>query len=76
MLILPIHGITSIYLYFQFLSTVPYNFLSTGFLPPQLNLFLGIFEAIVNGIVFLVSLSHSSLLGYNNATDFWIFVSC
>ena len=70
MLILPIHGITSIYLYFQFLSTVPYNFLSTGFLPPQLNLFLGIFEAIVNGIIFLVFLSDSSLLVCKNATNF------
>ena len=66
MLILPIHqhsmylligDITYLYL-LQFLSSVSYNFPSTGLLHPWLNLFLGtsFFIAIVNGIVFLVSL--------------------
>ena len=49
---------------FQILSSVSYNFLSTGLLTPWLNLLLGInsFYAIVNGIVFLISLSYSLLL--------------
>ena len=56
-------GFTYLYL-LQFLSSVSYNFLSTGLLPPWLNLLLGIlfFDAIVNEIVFIVSLSDSSLL--------------
>ena len=52
-----------------------YNFLCIGILHPWLGLFLAIlFEAIVNGIVFLISLSVSLLLAYKNATDFWIFI--
>ena len=39
----------------------------------QEDLFL-LFEAIVNGIIFLISLSDSSLLAYKNATDFWIVI--
>ena len=31
-----------------------------------------LFEAIVNGIVFLISFSVSSLLSYKDTTDFWI----
>ena len=56
----------STYLYlFQFLSSASYNFPCTGLLHPWLGLFLGIlFEAIVNGIVFLISLSVNSLLAY------------
>ena len=67
----------STYLYLlQFLSSEFYNFLSTSLLYPWLNLFLGIlfFDAIVNGIGLLVSLSDCSLLVYKNATDFWIFI--
>ena len=65
----------STYLYpLQFLSSVSYNFPSTDLLlHPWLGLFLGIlffFEAIVSGIVFLTSLSVSSLLAYKNAADF------
>ena len=63
----------STYLYLQFFSSVSYNFLSTGLLQPWLGLFLGIFsllEAIMNGIIFLISLSVSLLLAYKNATDF------
>ena len=63
----------STYLYLpQFLSSVSYSFLSTGLLPPWLNLFLGtlFFVTIVNGIVFLVSFSDSSLLVYKNDIDF------
>ena len=33
-----------------------------------------LFEAIVDGIVSLISLSVSSLLAYKNATDFWILI--
>ena len=60
----------STYLYLlRFLSTVSYNFPSTGLIHPWLGLFLGIllFEAIINGIVFLISLSISSLLANKNA---------
>ena len=37
-----------------------------------------LFVAIMNDIVFLISLSVSLLLAYKNAIDFWIlmFVSC
>ena len=51
----------------QFPSLVSRNVPSTGLLHPWLGLFLGIFilfEAIVNGNVFLISLSISSLLAY------------
>ena len=67
----------STYLYLlELLSSVSYNFPSTGLLYPGLNLFPGILflVAIINWIVFLVSLSDSSLLVYKNATDFWIFI--
>ena len=66
----------SSYLYLlPFLSLVSYNFSSTGLLHPWLHLFLGFFfNAIVNGIVFLVSLSDSSLLVYKKATHYWIFI--
>ena len=64
------------YLYLLFLFLVSYNFPSTGLLYPWLDLLLGIlfFEAILNRIIFLISLSDSSLLAYKNATDFWILI--
>ena len=67
----------STYLYLpQFLSSVSYNFLSTsvyvlGYVTPR---YLILLETIVNGIVFLISLSVSSFLAYKNAIDFWILV--
>ena len=44
------------------------------FLHLWLNLFLGDFDAIINEIIFLVSISDSSQLVYKNETDFKIFV--
>ena len=35
-----------------------------------------LFDASINGIVLIISLSDSSLLVYTTATDFYIFVSC
>ena len=67
----------STYLYLlQFLSSVSYNFLSTGLtsLARFIHRYFILFEAIVNGIVFLVSLSDSLLLVYKNTTDFCIFI--
>ena len=64
-------------IFFNFLSSVSYNFLSTGLLHRWLGLFLGIFfffDAVASGIVFLVFLPDSSLLVYKNATDFWILI--
>ena len=64
----------STYLYFlQLISSVSYNFPSSHVLYPWLGLFLRILfllVAIVNGIVFLISLSVSLLLAYKNAADF------
>ena len=53
-----------------------YSFQSIGLLPPWLNLFLGILfsDAILKGIVFLLSLSDISLLVYRKATDFCILI--
>ena len=66
----------STYMYvFQFLSSMSYNFLSTGLLHPLLGLSLGnFFVAILNGIVFLIFVSVSLLLAYKDATDFWILI--
>ena len=72
MLILPIHEHRMCFHLFvsSSISSVSYNFPSTGHLPTLLNLFLGIFYTIVNGIVFLISLSNNSLLVYENTTNF------
>ena len=60
----------------QFLSTMSYNFLGTGLLllgyfSPR---YFILFDAIVNGIVFLISLSERSLFMYRNATNFCILI--
>ena len=52
-----------------------YSFADTGlyilrFIPKYFILF----DAMVNGVVVLISLSDSSLLAYRNATDLYIFV--
>ena len=71
MLILPIHLFV-----FSLISSVSYNFSSRGLFTSLVKFILGIFffEAIVNEIAFLVSLSGSSLLVYKNATEFWKFI--
>jgi len=54
-----------------------YSFQRTGLSPPWVSLFLGfflIFGANVNGTVFLIHLSATSLLEYRNATDFYILI--
>ena len=68
-----VYASTHLYL-LNFLSSVSYTFRSIGHLHPWLNLFLSILLFDVNGIIFLISLSDSSLLVYKNATDFWIFI--
>lgn len=48
-----------------------YDSPSIDLLPPWLSLFLVFFsDAIVNGIIVLISLSDSLLLVYKNAIDF------
>nr|KAF6462302.1 hypothetical protein HJG59_011337 [Molossus molossus] len=60
-----------------FLFSMTCSFLRIGPLFLWLSLFLGIiifFGTVVNGIVFLVSLSVSSSLLYKNAMDFLMFI--
>jgi hypothetical protein len=57
-------------LLFSSISSFIYNFHCSCVLPSELSLFLGIFEAIVNGIVLLIFFSLCSLLVYRKATDF------
>ena len=64
----------STYLYIlRFHSAVSYDFPNTGLLKFVHRYFI-LFEAIVNGIIFLISTSDSSSLVHKNATDFWIFI--
>ena len=68
---------TSTYLYLQFLSSVSYNFLSTGLLHPWLGLFLGILFFLMQlwiWLFFNFFLSVISLLAYKNATDLWVLI--
>jgi hypothetical protein len=53
---------------------VIYKFSLKGLWFPLLNLFLGIFEAIVNGILALNFLSVCLLLLCRKATDFFILI--
>jgi len=59
---------------------VSYSFQSTGPSPVWLDLLIGIllfiFGAIVNEIVFLISLSAASLLVHRNATYFPTLILC
>ena len=68
----------SIYFCFlQCLLLISYSFQCIDLSPHWLNLFLSIFilfDAIVNGIVFLISPSDSLLLVYKNSTNFWILI--
>ena len=56
----------------QFISSVFYSFLSRDLLSPIIPMYFIIFDAMVNEIVFLISLSDTSSLVYRNATDFCI----
>ena len=60
------------------LSAVSYRFQCTGLLPLLLPLFpaISLFLLDTNGIVFLISLSTSSLLVYRNTTDFCVLILC
>ena len=52
------------------------NFQSTGLLYPWLGYhsYFILYKAIVNGTVYLISLSVTSLMTYKNETDFWILI--
>ena len=58
----------------QLLSSVSYNFSSTGLLHPWLGSFLGILFFLKNILLEYSIYSFSSLLAYKNATDFWILI--
>ena len=80
MLICPIHEhsmcfqlfVSSSISFFSVLQYSKYRYFTSlvRFIPRYFILF----EAIVNGIVFLISLSVSLLLAYKNATDFLILI--
>ena len=59
-----------------FLSSASYSFLSTGLLPPFrfMPRYFILFDVMVNGIVFLISLSDTLLLVYGITTDFCILI--
>ena len=59
----------------QFLSSIFYSFQCTDILPLWLNIFLSIvFDAVVNGILFFISVSVNSLLMYRNYIDFCMLI--
>ena len=57
----------------QFLSSLSYSFQSTGLLLLWVGYFI-LFDAVVNVIVSLISLSDTSLLVYSNARDFCVLI--
>ena len=69
-------GTTTYTYHLQFLPSVSTMSYYTSFtsLITFIPRYFILFEAIVNGIIFLISLSVSSLLAYKNATDFWILI--
>ena len=78
-LILPIHEnryLSICFCHLQFLSSISYSFQSMSFtsLVRFIPRYFILLDAIVNGIVSLISLSDSSLLVYRNATDFCILI--
>ena len=61
----------------QFLSSASYSFWHTGLLPPLgkfIPRYFILFDAVVNGIVSLISLSDVLLLVYSNARDFCVLI--
>lgn len=60
----------SLYLCLQFLPSMSYNFHYPSFSPLIKFIILLFFGAILNGVVFLISLSDNLLLVYGNSTDF------
>lgn len=77
LLSLPIHKHKMFfYLFSSFLSKMFCIFQHTGFAPSWLYLFLSIINAIINGIILLISLLHCSLLIYWNAIGFvyWSYI--
>uniref|UniRef100_A0A8C3WSK4 Uncharacterized protein n=1 Tax=Catagonus wagneri TaxID=51154 RepID=A0A8C3WSK4_9CETA len=76
-LTLPIqeHGMSfHLFMYPWFLSSAYYRFLSTGLL--SIPKYLILFDAMVNGIASLISLSDLSLLVYRHAVDFCVLILC
>ena len=59
-------------IFFSFLQFSKYR--SFTYLVRFIPRYLILFEEIVIGMIFIISLSVGSLLSYKNATDFWILI--